>query len=139
MNAIQALQTIAALGGNLPDESLTDRTGPNDAAHRGLMYTEARRLAREALEGKPSDPAKDQRYSLDLTRIGCGADGDARAERLKSALNGKTYMNFEVIASPMGGELLVSVEGTAGSQEEFTGMVLGVLADELSKTQGGQI
>jgi len=40
---------IASLGGNLPDERLNDRTGPNDARHRGLMYTEARRLAREAI------------------------------------------------------------------------------------------
>lgn len=46
---LKALRRIARLGGNLPDESLTDRTGPNDAARRGLMYTEARRAALEAL------------------------------------------------------------------------------------------
>jgi len=43
------LRYIADLGGNLADEHLTGWTGPNDAAHRGLMYTEARRLAVEAL------------------------------------------------------------------------------------------
>jgi hypothetical protein len=42
------LKAIASLGGNLPDEALTTRTGPNDARARGLMYVEARRLAVEA-------------------------------------------------------------------------------------------
>lgn len=42
------LNAIAALGGNLSDEVLTTRTGPNDAKARGLMYVEARRLALEA-------------------------------------------------------------------------------------------
>lgn len=45
----EALEFIASLGGNLPDDRLTDRTGPNDAAHRGLMYTQARAIARNAL------------------------------------------------------------------------------------------
>jgi len=44
------LRVIAELGGNLPDDRLTSKTGANDAAHRGLMYCEARRIAREALE-----------------------------------------------------------------------------------------
>ena len=49
-------QAIASLGGNLPDSSLTDKTGPNDAAQRGLYLCEARRLALEALVlmGKPA-------------------------------------------------------------------------------------
>jgi hypothetical protein len=42
------VRTIASLGGNLPDDRLTSRTGPNDAVSRGLMYTEARRLAIDA-------------------------------------------------------------------------------------------
>ncbi len=42
--------TIAEIGGNLPDDRLTTRTGPNDAKQRGLMYCEARRIARELLE-----------------------------------------------------------------------------------------
>jgi hypothetical protein len=46
---IAYLKTITNLGGNLPDERLTDRTGPNDAAQRGLMYCGARRLAKECL------------------------------------------------------------------------------------------
>jgi hypothetical protein len=45
----QTLSSIAHLGGNLPDERLTDKTGPNDAVARGLMYTEARRQALQVL------------------------------------------------------------------------------------------
>lgn len=44
-----ALKAIAGLGGNLPDERLTGRTGSNDAAQRGLMYTTARQLAWDAI------------------------------------------------------------------------------------------
>ena len=49
-------QAIASLGGTLPDSSLTDRAGPNDAAQRGLRLCEARRMALEALMviGKPA-------------------------------------------------------------------------------------
>lgn len=43
------LEAIIGLGGNLSDDVLTDRTGPNDAAHRGIMYTTARAIAKEAL------------------------------------------------------------------------------------------
>jgi hypothetical protein len=45
----RTLRNIALLGGNLPDDRLTDKTGPNDAVARGLMYTEARREALEVL------------------------------------------------------------------------------------------
>jgi hypothetical protein len=55
-----ALENIVGIGGNLPDERLATRTGPNDAAHRGLMYCSARQFAHAALfpdpaaeEGKP--------------------------------------------------------------------------------------
>lgn len=47
--ALGRARAIASLGGNLPDDRLTSRTGPNDAAARGLMYTEARRLANEVV------------------------------------------------------------------------------------------
>lgn len=46
--ALAYVRTIASLGGNLPDDRLTTKTGPNDAVARGLMYTEARRMANEA-------------------------------------------------------------------------------------------
>lgn len=46
---IRALEGIAAIGGNLPDEELTTRTGANDAVHRGLMYVGARHIAQEAI------------------------------------------------------------------------------------------
>lgn len=54
--ALDALKTIAAIGGNLPDESLTDRTGPNDAAARGIMYVTAREIARAAIAKIEADP-----------------------------------------------------------------------------------
>jgi len=43
------LRAITLVAGNLPDESITSKTGPNDAVHRGLMVVEARRLAKQAL------------------------------------------------------------------------------------------
>lgn len=45
----EALEAITRVAGNLPDDRLTDRTGPNDAAQRGLMVVCARDLARVAL------------------------------------------------------------------------------------------
>jgi len=49
--AIKALRSISLLGGNLSDEALTSRTGPNDAVSRGIMYTGARNVALECLKG----------------------------------------------------------------------------------------
>ena len=46
---LAALEAISAIAGNLPDDRLTTRTGANDAAARGLMVTEARRIARAAI------------------------------------------------------------------------------------------
>ncbi len=48
-----ALAAVAGIGGNLPDESLTTRTGPNDSVHRGNMYCHSRAIARKALEPRP--------------------------------------------------------------------------------------
>lgn len=42
----EALKSIALIGGNLPDDRLTDKTGPNDAAYRGRLYCTAREMAR---------------------------------------------------------------------------------------------
>lgn len=47
---LAACKAIASLGGNLNDDRLTDRTGPNDAASRGILYCSARELARAAIE-----------------------------------------------------------------------------------------
>ena len=49
MPLLAALQAIAWAGGNLSDEVLTSKTGPNDAVARGLMYVECRRVALRAL------------------------------------------------------------------------------------------
>ncbi len=51
-----ALAKIAMLGGNLPDERLTSRTGPNDAVSRGLMVTAAREIALNALSHSNKSP-----------------------------------------------------------------------------------
>lgn len=45
----EALERIALYGGNLSEDRLTSRTGPNDAVARGLMYVSARRDAEQAL------------------------------------------------------------------------------------------
>ena len=53
---VKALEAISMIGGNLPDDRFTSKTGPNDAAQRGMMYCAAREIARLALaaatEGK---------------------------------------------------------------------------------------
>lgn len=56
--AIKVLKTIASFGGNLPDDSLTSRTGPNDAVARGQMYVGARNLALDFLKQHDPDYAK---------------------------------------------------------------------------------
>lgn len=48
--AIKTLEDITRLGGNLSDEALTSRTGPNDAVARGIMYTGARSIAQSFLK-----------------------------------------------------------------------------------------
>lgn len=53
--AIKALEAIALLGGNLSDEALTSKTGPNDAVSRGIMYTGARDIARSFLKTYKKD------------------------------------------------------------------------------------
>jgi hypothetical protein len=48
--AVEALKEISLLGGNLSDEALTSRSGPNDAVARGIMYTGARSIAQSFLK-----------------------------------------------------------------------------------------
>lgn len=45
----KTLQAITTVAGNLPDDALMGRTGPNDAAARGLMVVSAREMARDVL------------------------------------------------------------------------------------------
>jgi len=48
------LRAAATLGGNLSDEALESRSGPNDSVMRGIMYTGARSILRatiSSLEG----------------------------------------------------------------------------------------
>ena len=44
-----SLLSISLVAGNLPDEHLTDKTGPNDSKQRGLMVIAARDIANRAL------------------------------------------------------------------------------------------
>jgi hypothetical protein len=48
-DGISALEAIAALGGNLPDERFECAGGENDARHRGGLFVSARQIARAAL------------------------------------------------------------------------------------------
>jgi len=48
-NMLAALKSIALIGGNLPDDRLTNATGPKDAELRGGMYVSAREIARAAI------------------------------------------------------------------------------------------
>ena len=47
---LMALEAIANIGGNLPDERLENATGPNDARLRGGMVVGARDIARYAIQ-----------------------------------------------------------------------------------------
>jgi len=49
MTAKEALEAITRIAGNLNDDSITGKTGPNDARQRGLMVVSARNIARRAL------------------------------------------------------------------------------------------
>lgn len=54
-----ALQYVANIGGNLPDDALISKTGANDAAYRGSMLVGCRAVAREALAAPQSQPVKE--------------------------------------------------------------------------------
>lgn len=44
-----ALKQITMIAGNLPDDRITEKTGPNDAVARGIMVISARQIALRAL------------------------------------------------------------------------------------------
>jgi hypothetical protein len=46
---LNVLKAIAGWAGNLPDERLTTKTGPNDAAARGEMIVSMRQIAIEVI------------------------------------------------------------------------------------------
>lgn len=52
----EALKFILLVAGNLSDDAITTRSGPNDAVARGLMVCNARDIARSALaKHQPKD------------------------------------------------------------------------------------
>jgi hypothetical protein len=86
---------------------------------------------RNALVAEPVE--KPSRPSLFLCNLSSSRDqAELRVARLKRLLNGRTYMNLEVIAAPAGGCFHVTVSGRAESVEELTGMVLALLAEEIA-------
>ena len=73
--AIDALRAIQGIGGNLPDDRLTSRTGANDAAYRGGLVCTARDISTQALrdmEASGNEPA--------FHDVGCIPHPDEEAE-----------------------------------------------------------
>jgi len=65
-----------------------------------------------------------------ITNLAGSPGSEPMLDKLKQALNGKTYMDFNVIACPVGGSFDVFVESAReDSEEELTGMVMMVMAD----------
>ncbi len=52
---LAALDAVANIAGNLPDERLENATGPNDARLRGGMVVSARNIARAAITTDTGD------------------------------------------------------------------------------------
>jgi len=57
----------------------------------------------------------------------CNVVSADRAARFKAAIEGKTYMNFQVTVAPYQGMYVVSVEADADSAEEAMGMLLHIM------------
>lgn len=57
MKLLTYLKGIAEWPGNLPDDRLTSKTGPNDAVARGLMVCAMREIAIEAVKRYEPDYA----------------------------------------------------------------------------------
>jgi len=66
------------------------------------------------------------------TNIEIGNFGKEKASIIKEKIHGKSYMNFQVICAPIGGEYHVSVETTyEANREEIQGFLMFVMAGEL--------
>ena len=69
-----------------------------------------------------------------LTTINIGRMSKGEGDRLAQRLNGKTYMNFEVLVCPAGGECAISAQTMYdGSTEEIMGMFIFLIASELAR------
>lgn len=73
---LAALVAISKIGGNLPNERMTDKTGPNDAAQRGLMYCAARSMALEAIA--QHEAANDQAHPTAAGKTGGAQKGQSK-------------------------------------------------------------
>jgi len=75
-----------------------------------------------------------ENYAGKLTTIDMGFMSKAQGDKLASILNGKTYMNFEVIVAPAGGDCKVDVQSQYDAPaDEILGMLLCEMAYQLIK------
>ncbi len=76
-----------------------------------------------------------QRTILDnqkITTIKIGRMSRSSGKKLADKLNGKTYMDFEIIVAPAGGDCVISAQTSYdGDEEEILGMLLFTMANEL--------
>ena len=71
---------------------------------------------------------------IKFTTISLGRMCKERGDKLAAKLNGKTFMNFEIIVAPAGGECAISAETTYdGTTDKILGMFLYLMATELAR------
>lgn len=69
-----------------------------------------------------------------LTTINIGRMSKGEGDRLAQRLNGKTYMNFEILVCPAGGEWAISAQTTyEDSPDAIMGMFVFLMAGELAR------
>ena len=72
--------------------------------------------------------------NVKITLIDIGRMSKEEGDRLAQRLNGKTYMNFEILVCPAGGECAISAQTMYdGSMEEIMGMFIFLMAGELAR------
>ena len=71
---------------------------------------------------------------IKLTTINIGRMSKREGDRLAQRLNGKTYMNFEILVCPAGGECAVSAQTTYDdNMDAIMGMFIFLMAGELAQ------
>lgn len=68
-----------------------------------------------------------------ITTIDLGSMSREEGNKLAEKLNGKTFMDFQIIVAPGGGQWFVSAQSFYdGDKEEILGMFLFLMASELA-------
>ena len=68
-----------------------------------------------------------------ITTIDLGYMMREQGKKLAAKLNGKTYMDFEIIVAPAGGECAITAQSYYnGEADEILGMFLFLMASELA-------